>query len=80
MTVLIVAHMTGCPHCPPVQELCQKLRDRAPVMMLESQHALVRDMKVSSFPTVLLSTPEGLYEYNGQRIERKLRDWVDECA
>lgn len=74
--VVVVFHMNGCPHCPPALEACNKLQDTN-VVSIESQHPLVEDLGISSFPTILLSLPSALFEYRkGPRSTDAIQKWL----
>ena len=76
---LVVFHMIGCPHCAAVtgsQSACASLRD-VKVLEIESQHPLVEELDIPSFPTIWLSTPSVVFEYNGgQRTTDALQSWI----
>ena len=81
--VVIVFHMRGCPHCVEVtgpQGACSKLK-RVVVLEIESAHPLPSQVGVRSFPTLWLSTPTSVREYDGrERSPEALQKWVDLAA
>ncbi len=75
--VLVVFHMNGCPHCPPALEACDGVRG-ASLVTVEAGHPLVRELGISSFPTIWLSSPAAAFEYkSGPRSTEGIQKWVD---
>ncbi len=77
MKILVLFHMHGCPHCPPLMEAC-RAQASAPVVMLEAGHPLTSEVGIASFPTLWLSTPEALFEFGGLRSAPAIGQWVTE--
>ena len=75
---LVVFHMNGCPHCRHVAGRTSKLNNlmNAEVLEIESSHPICQKMKVNSFPTIWLSQPDLLLEYNGMRDRNSITRWI----
>ena len=78
--ILAVFHMDGCPHCEAVTGpagACARLKNVS-VLEVESRHPLVRDVNITSFPHLWLSTPDAVWEFNGSRTTDALQAWIGE--
>ena len=64
-SVLLVMYMDGCPFCPPAIEAASKVTG-ADVININSSHPIVKDLGVSSFPTIWLSLPNSLYDFGSR--------------
>ena len=60
--ILVVFHKEGCPYCPPALEAANKVKT-AHVVNISSDHPIVKDLTITSFPTIWLSYPNTLYDY-----------------
>jgi hypothetical protein len=76
MAIVVVFHMHGCPHCPPLLDACRDLR-RAHVVEVEAQNPLVDQLGISSFPTLWLSTPKDVFHYTGPRTAADIDAWIE---
>jgi len=76
---LVVFHMDGCPHCEAVTGPDSALRavgDLVSVYEVEAREPLAQRLEISSFPTILLSTPFVAFKYDGNRTPEDLRRFV----
>jgi thioredoxin-related protein len=81
MIALVVVYMNGCPYCVEVtgkQSVAQTVRDLVPVYEIERSDPLVQKLKVTSFPTIFLSTDDVTFKFEGQRTPDRLRRFVSE--
>lgn len=81
LPILVVFHMTGCPHCPPVLRAASGVQG-AHVLAVESDHALCPLLQVKSYPTVVAVLPSGAFERapSGDRSTSDLQAWLDSKA
>jgi hypothetical protein len=76
--ILLIFHMDGCPHCPPALRAAKRVVG-AHVLSAESKHPLVRELGVGSFPSIWLSLPNDLFEFQKPtRGASELNDWIAE--
>lgn len=76
---LVVFHMDGCPHCKAVtgpDSALRAVRDLVSVYEVEAREPLAQRLEISSFPTILLSTPFVAFKYEGNRTPEDLRRFV----
>jgi hypothetical protein len=77
--VLVVFHMTGCPHCISVtgsSGACAGLKDVG-VLEIEAMHPLVEHLRITSFPRIWLSTSDNAWEYrSGPRTSEAIQEWI----
>lgn len=63
--IIVVFHMKGCPHCPPALEAANAVKT-AHVVNISSDHPVVKQLNISSFPTIWLSLPSTLFDYGSK--------------
>lgn len=77
--ILVVFHMTGCPHCLSVtgsEGACAALKDVG-VLEVEARHPLAEELGITSFPRIWLSTPDNAWEYrSGRRTSDAIQEWI----
>ena len=79
MIALVVAYMKGCPYCVEVtgeNSMARNVQDLVPVYEIERSDPLMKALDISSFPTLLLSTPYATHKYQGARTPKLLRRFV----
>ena len=78
--LLVIFHMVGCPHCKQIVGEWGSgaaVSDILPVYEVESRELLCDKAGVSSFPTIWLCMPQGVFEYQRQeRTAAALREWI----
>ena len=76
--ILLIFHMDGCPYCPPVLRASKGVKS-AHVLSVESSHPLARELGIASFPSIWLSLPNDLFEFQKPKREsRHLNEWIAE--
>ena len=75
--ILVIFHMDGCPHCPPVLAASKQVKD-AHVLTVESRNPMTTELGISSYPSIWLSLPGDLFEFQSsshtqrtQRMDRR---------
>jgi len=57
--------MVGCPHCPPALEASSKIKT-AHILHIRSDHPIVKELGIASFPTIWVSLPNSLFDYGAK--------------
>jgi thioredoxin-related protein len=76
---LVIFHKHGCPYCEAVtgaESAARHVADLEPVYEIESADPLRRQLDITSFPTILFSTPHVVFRFEGPRTPEALRKFV----